>query len=166
MKKLLATLTITGLMMAPAIALAHTPPEKVTVCHKGHDISISENAVKAHLKHGDSVGSCDVTPSPTPTPEPTESPTPEPTPSPTPEPTEPPAPSPTKHVVSHPCTFTGWSGVVGVGGVKFYATVKLPCANSMLDEDMARAIVRRFVRTGSVAGLANPATVTVTVRLL
>ena len=34
--------------------------EKVTVCHKGKNtISISENALSAHLKHGDSVGECD-----------------------------------------------------------------------------------------------------------
>jgi VCBS repeat-containing protein len=34
--------------------------EKMTVCHKGKDtISISENAISAHVKHGDSVGKCD-----------------------------------------------------------------------------------------------------------
>lgn len=31
---------------------------KVTMCHNGHDISISQNAVKAHLKQGDTIGSC------------------------------------------------------------------------------------------------------------
>lgn len=32
--------------------------DKVTVCHNGHDICISENAVPAHLAHGCTVGSC------------------------------------------------------------------------------------------------------------
>jgi len=34
--------------------------KKMTVCHKGKNIiSISENALFAHLKHGDSIGECD-----------------------------------------------------------------------------------------------------------
>lgn len=34
-------------------------PVKVTVCHKDkNDLSISENAVDAHLRHGDTVGAC------------------------------------------------------------------------------------------------------------
>jgi glucuronoarabinoxylan endo-1,4-beta-xylanase len=32
--------------------------QKLTMCHKGHDISISVNAVPAHLAIGDTVGSC------------------------------------------------------------------------------------------------------------
>jgi len=36
--------------------------EKVTVCHKGHPITISCSALHAHLAHGDTIGSCDVTP--------------------------------------------------------------------------------------------------------
>ena len=41
------------------------PPaeKKVTVCHKGHAIEISENALSAHLAHGDTEGPCEVTPS-------------------------------------------------------------------------------------------------------
>lgn len=35
---------------------------KVTVCHKGHAISISRDALCAHLAHGDTIGRCDVTP--------------------------------------------------------------------------------------------------------
>lgn len=31
---------------------------KVLVCHKGHTISIAQPAVKAHLRHGDSLGAC------------------------------------------------------------------------------------------------------------
>jgi len=31
---------------------------KVIVCHNGHEICISQNAVNAHLKHGDNLGPC------------------------------------------------------------------------------------------------------------
>jgi hypothetical protein len=40
-------------------------PKKVTICHKTHSkknpwrtITVSQNALKAHLKHGDVVGAC------------------------------------------------------------------------------------------------------------
>ena len=33
-------------------------PEKVTICHKGHTITISKSALPAHLRHGDTVGPC------------------------------------------------------------------------------------------------------------
>ena len=33
-------------------------PQKVTICHKGHTITISESALPAHLAHGDTVGPC------------------------------------------------------------------------------------------------------------
>ena len=33
-------------------------PEKVTICHRGHTITISQNALPAHIAHGDSVGAC------------------------------------------------------------------------------------------------------------
>jgi hypothetical protein len=36
--------------------------DKVTICHKGHTISISRNALDAHLAHGDTIGSCEITP--------------------------------------------------------------------------------------------------------
>ena len=35
-----------------------TPEDKVLICHKGHDITVSGNAVDAHLAHGDQIGSC------------------------------------------------------------------------------------------------------------
>jgi hypothetical protein len=35
-----------------------TPSGKVTICHEGSNISVSENAVPAHLAHGDTVGAC------------------------------------------------------------------------------------------------------------
>jgi hypothetical protein len=33
-------------------------PQKVTICHKGHTITISRSALPAHLAHGDFVGVC------------------------------------------------------------------------------------------------------------
>jgi hypothetical protein len=36
----------------------HAQQGKVKVCHKGHTISISRNALPAHLKHGDTAGPC------------------------------------------------------------------------------------------------------------
>jgi hypothetical protein len=32
--------------------------DKVTVCHKGNELSVSSSAVPAHLSHGDKLGSC------------------------------------------------------------------------------------------------------------
>jgi len=32
--------------------------EKVLICHNGHDINVSINALQAHLAHGDQIGSC------------------------------------------------------------------------------------------------------------
>jgi hypothetical protein len=34
---------------------------KVTLCHKGHSITVSQNALQAHLAHGDTIGPCVVT---------------------------------------------------------------------------------------------------------
>jgi hypothetical protein len=31
---------------------------KVKICHKGHTVTISRNALRAHLKHGDKIGPC------------------------------------------------------------------------------------------------------------
>jgi hypothetical protein len=31
---------------------------RVTLCHKGHTISVAQPAVKAHLRHGDKLGAC------------------------------------------------------------------------------------------------------------
>lgn len=35
-------------------------PQKVTICHKGHTITIAQSALPAHLAHGDTVGPCGV----------------------------------------------------------------------------------------------------------
>jgi hypothetical protein len=32
--------------------------KKVTICHKGHTITVSKHALRAHLKHGDTLGAC------------------------------------------------------------------------------------------------------------
>ena len=34
--------------------------EKVTICHNGHTISISQSALAAHRRHGDTIGPCGV----------------------------------------------------------------------------------------------------------
>jgi len=33
--------------------------QKITICHKGREITVSESALDAHLKHGDTIGACD-----------------------------------------------------------------------------------------------------------
>ncbi len=38
--------------------------EKVAVCHKGHAIRVGQPAVRAHLRHGDTLGSCVHRPTP------------------------------------------------------------------------------------------------------
>ena len=40
------------------VSLVSATSDKVEVCHKGNTISISENAVKAHIAHGDYIGEC------------------------------------------------------------------------------------------------------------
>lgn len=50
---LVAVVMVMG-MVAPAMA----GTAKVEICHKGETITVSEKAVPAHLKHGDSLGAC------------------------------------------------------------------------------------------------------------
>jgi hypothetical protein len=33
---------------------------RVTLCHRGHTITVAQPAVRAHLAHGDSLGACGV----------------------------------------------------------------------------------------------------------
>jgi hypothetical protein len=35
------------------------PPGQVTVCHRGHTMTVGENALPAHLAHGDYLGPCE-----------------------------------------------------------------------------------------------------------
>ena len=47
---------------ASAAPLLFSKPEgKVTICHRGHTITVAEEALKAHLAHGDTVGPCQIT---------------------------------------------------------------------------------------------------------
>ena len=45
-------------VMLLIVSLVSATSDKVEVCHKGNTISISENAVKAHIAHGDYIGEC------------------------------------------------------------------------------------------------------------
>jgi hypothetical protein len=38
--------------------VAASAADKVTICHKGKDLSVSSNAISGHLGHGDRLGSC------------------------------------------------------------------------------------------------------------
>jgi hypothetical protein len=40
----------------------HGDHRKVTICHKGHTLHIARSALRAHLKHGDTLGPCNITP--------------------------------------------------------------------------------------------------------
>jgi hypothetical protein len=63
-----AALASVGAAVSPsgvAGAAKQYNPKKVTICHKTHSkknplvtIRVSQNALKAHLKHGDTVGPC------------------------------------------------------------------------------------------------------------
>lgn len=102
---------VLGVIAAPWITAAaanatpghgggHTP---VTICHKPgtpaeHEITVDDDAVPAHLEHGDTLGACPVTPPPVEEPDPT----PEPTPDPEPEPTDPPVEEPTDPPTDEP----------------------------------------------------------------
>jgi len=44
--------------VAAGAAKASSPNEKVLICHNGHTINVSINALPAHLAHGDQIGSC------------------------------------------------------------------------------------------------------------
>lgn len=60
MKRLFRVLLILSVMLsvmvAPASAAA--PKGKAEVCHNGKTISVSVNAVAAHVNHGDAEGAC------------------------------------------------------------------------------------------------------------
>jgi hypothetical protein len=52
---------IAVLVSAGAAPLVFSKQEKVTICHRGHTITVADAALDAHLAHGDSVGPCEVT---------------------------------------------------------------------------------------------------------
>jgi len=58
-------LFLAGLSTNPTAAHAANPDHKVLICHippgnpeNWHEISVDDNAVPAHLAHGDQLGSC------------------------------------------------------------------------------------------------------------
>ncbi len=55
-REILFGIILSLLVFQPQNAAAKNP--KVTICHKGHTITIAESAVNAHLAHGDSEGEC------------------------------------------------------------------------------------------------------------
>ena len=59
MKKLLlaAILCVSAIATSAGSVLAASPG-KAQVCHKGQTITVSVNAVAAHLRHGDTAGAC------------------------------------------------------------------------------------------------------------
>ncbi len=63
----LAIATIVLGLFLSTIAFANAGQEKVTICHKGHEITVGAPAVDAHVQnHGDTIGSCDPGPDPDP----------------------------------------------------------------------------------------------------
>ena len=52
---------ITLCFIATLIPLTSSSTEKVTICHKGKTITLSEAALLKHLKHGDTLGECSET---------------------------------------------------------------------------------------------------------
>jgi hypothetical protein len=63
MRRILLILAASALLvLALAVPAFSEPDEKVTICHNTdnnpHEITVSENAVPAHLKHGDILGAC------------------------------------------------------------------------------------------------------------
>ena len=43
---------------SPSAAQYQYGKTKVTICHKGKSITVGAPAVKAHMRHGDSIGRC------------------------------------------------------------------------------------------------------------
>lgn len=56
MKKI--ALIASAFMLISTVAIVKAGGGKVVVCHNGNEIEISENALEAHLAHGDVIGGC------------------------------------------------------------------------------------------------------------
>lgn len=53
---------IKNVVMFVSVAMAlsvQAQNDKVTICHNGHSIMVSINAIPAHMEHGDFIGDCD-----------------------------------------------------------------------------------------------------------
>jgi hypothetical protein len=61
-RKLGASALGVAFLVSPVASTAPPQEHKVTICHKGKAISVSREALNAHLAHGDTVGPCVVTP--------------------------------------------------------------------------------------------------------
>jgi hypothetical protein len=90
MKKLILAAFALLVFAAPVYA-KHTP---VTICHKPgtpaeHTLTVDDNAVPAHLAHGDTLGPCPTSPTPTASPSSQPTATPEPSADPTDRPNVP-----------------------------------------------------------------------------
>ena len=59
-----ASLMLTPVGLTPAKAAVTTRSErgKVTICHRGHTLSVARASLDVHLAHGDSLGACVITP--------------------------------------------------------------------------------------------------------
>lgn len=55
-REFLFSLILVLFVFQPQNAAAKT--SNVTICHKGHAITIAESALDAHLAHGDAMGAC------------------------------------------------------------------------------------------------------------
>ena len=62
---LVAVTALVGLGVASsgksAAAAGYQYGKKVTICHKGRTITVSVNAMRAHMAHGDKLGPCTAT---------------------------------------------------------------------------------------------------------
>lgn len=58
MKKI--ALIASAFMLISTVAIVKAGGGKVVVCHNGQEIEISENALEAHLAHGDVIGGCKI----------------------------------------------------------------------------------------------------------
>ena len=57
MFRIISAMAIT--LLALSSVSVFSANDKVTICHKGKEISVASSAVSAHEKHGDSLGECD-----------------------------------------------------------------------------------------------------------
>ncbi len=59
MKRMVLGATLLALLLTlPASTVSAAHLGKTTICHKGVTITVSDNALKAHYRHGDTVGAC------------------------------------------------------------------------------------------------------------
>lgn len=65
MKKTVSLVVAAVIFTMLLLTLTVNAGKKVTICHNGNTISVSENALDAHLKHGDTIGPCTTAQQPT-----------------------------------------------------------------------------------------------------